>query len=90
MIHYFLNSKKYALQDSIALFKALKVAQNIYLKDYNVNITSILSTSSLSLKIFRLNFLKYNIYNLYLTLKTNFFLLEKVILKDTLIVIKLI
>jgi hypothetical protein len=53
--------KDYALQDSISLYKALIKAQDYYLNNYNVDITTIVSTSSLSLKIFRTNFLKFNI-----------------------------
>lgn len=53
--------KQYSLQDSIALFDALNEAQIIFLKEFNVDITSILSTSTLSLKIFRQNFLKTDI-----------------------------
>lgn len=53
--------KQYALQDSIALLKALLKAQDIYLRDFNIDITSILSTSSLSLKIFRSKFLNVDI-----------------------------
>jgi len=49
--------KEYSIQDSLALYETLKTAQQIYLRDYNVDITSILSTSSLSLKIFRQIFL---------------------------------
>lgn len=53
--------KQYALQDSIALLKALLKAQEIYLIDFNIDITSIVSTSSLSLKIFRTKFLNVHI-----------------------------
>lgn len=53
--------KQYAIQDSQALFKSLVKAQKIYLTDYNVDITSILSTSTLSLKIFRQHFLDVDI-----------------------------
>lgn len=59
---YLLNEFKiYALQDSVALLKALLKAQEIYLRDFNIDITSIVSTSSLSLKIFRTKFLKVDI-----------------------------
>lgn len=51
----------YALQDSICLYQALVKAQDYYLNNYNVDITTIVSTSSLSLKIFRTNFQKVNI-----------------------------
>ena len=53
--------KDYALQDAIALLSALKIAQTMYLSDFNVDITSILSTSTLSLKIFRQKFLDVDI-----------------------------
>lgn len=53
--------KEYSLQDSICLLNALNEAQQIYLQEYRVDITSILSTSTLSLKIFRKIFLKDNI-----------------------------
>jgi len=53
--------KQYSLQDSIALFDALTEAQKLYISQYNIDITSILSTSTLSLKIFRQNFLESDI-----------------------------
>jgi hypothetical protein len=53
--------KQYSLQDSITLFKALIEAQKLYISLYNIDITSILSTSTLSLKIFRQNFLEVDI-----------------------------
>lgn len=52
------NFKDYALQDSRSLYNALVKAQNAYFDNFKVDITSIYSTSSLSLKIFRANFLK--------------------------------
>jgi hypothetical protein len=57
----FNDFKNYAIQDSVALLKALLKAQHIYLRDFNIDITSIVSTSSLSLKIFRTQFLKVDI-----------------------------
>lgn len=45
--------KEYSLNDSVCLFNALTVAQNIYLENYQVDITTIYSTSTLSLRIFR-------------------------------------
>ena len=42
--------KQYALQDSICLLNALNKAQKIYAENNNVDITSILSTSTLSFK----------------------------------------
>ena len=53
--------KNYALQDSIALYNCIIKLQDMYLKDYLVDICSILSTSTLSLKIFRSKYLKVNI-----------------------------
>ena len=47
----------YAVQDSIALLRAMLNAQEEYLKDFNVDLTSVLSTSMLSLKIFVSKFL---------------------------------
>ncbi len=52
---------EYSKQDSISLLKALIKAQHIYINEYNVDICSIWSTSTLSFKIFRQNFLKSNI-----------------------------
>jgi hypothetical protein len=49
---------KYALQDSISLLKALTTAQSIYSTNYKVDISTIWSTATLSLKIFRQSFLK--------------------------------
>ena len=52
-----LNSfKNYALQDAKALFDALYTAQNIYWIDYHVDIQSVYSTATLSLKIYRTRF----------------------------------
>jgi len=52
------NFKDYALQDSRSLYNALVKAQKVYFEQFKVDLTSIYSTSSLSLKIFRSNFLK--------------------------------
>jgi hypothetical protein len=52
---------EYSKQDSISLFNALSQAQDIYITEYGVDITTVLSTSTLSLKIFRLKYLKHNI-----------------------------
>lgn len=49
------------MQDSICLLNALNKAQEIYNNDYDIDISEVLSTSSLSLKIFRKDFLKHNI-----------------------------
>lgn len=57
----FKEFKTYAKQDSISLLNALLKAQEIYLRDFNIDITTIVSTSSLSLKIFRSRFLNVNI-----------------------------
>lgn len=43
---------EYSRQDSIALYQALTKAQEIYLEKYFVDITKVLSASSLSLLIF--------------------------------------
>jgi hypothetical protein len=48
----------YAEQDSKALYDSLIKLQTIYLEKYKVNITTVFSTSTLSLKIFRTNFQK--------------------------------
>src|ERR1700733_2544343 len=48
----------YARQDSKALYDALVKLQDIYLKKYKVNLATVFSTSTLSLKIFRTNFQK--------------------------------
>jgi hypothetical protein len=53
--------KNYSLQDSFALFDCISKLQEMYLRDYQVDICSILSTSTLSLKIFRSKYLKVNI-----------------------------
>jgi DNA polymerase type B, organellar and viral len=52
---------EYSKQDSISLLKALIKAQEIYIDEYNVDICSIWSTSTLSFKIFRQKFLELNI-----------------------------
>ena len=52
---------EYAIQDSIALFQAMSKAQTIYFKKHRVDICTIVSTASLSLKIFRTNYLNFNI-----------------------------
>ena len=49
--------KIYALQDYISLFYDLIEAQKFYISQYNIEISSILSSSSLSLKIFRRKYL---------------------------------
>jgi len=53
--------KTYSIQDSIALYNALIKAQEYYSNNYCIDITSILSASSLSLKILRQQFLKQDI-----------------------------
>ena len=45
--------KKYALQDALALFNALDYAQLIYFNKFKIDISSVYSTATLSLKIFR-------------------------------------
>jgi len=53
--------KQYSLQDSKALFDCLKIAQLLYITNYKVDITSIVSSPSLSLKIFIQKFLNSDI-----------------------------
>jgi hypothetical protein len=50
--------KDYCLQDSQALYNTLLIAQDHYIKNYQIDITTVVSTSSLSLKILRAKFLK--------------------------------
>jgi hypothetical protein len=57
----FKEFKEYSLQDSKCLYDCIYKLQEMYLTEYNVDISSILSTSTLSLKIFRQKFLKINI-----------------------------
>jgi hypothetical protein len=54
---------EYSIQDSICLYKALLEAQQLYYINYNVDIVknNILSSSTLSLQIFRKKFLNKNI-----------------------------
>jgi DNA polymerase type B, organellar and viral len=52
---------EYSKQDSISLLKALLKAQNIYVNEHEVDIATIWSTSTLSLKIFRQKFLDIDI-----------------------------
>src|SRR6266702_2165714 len=52
---------EYSKQDSICLLIALTKAQVIYIEEHKVDIATILSTSTLSFKIFRQNFLNINI-----------------------------
>lgn len=58
------NLIKYNLQDSLSLLKTLLKAQQLYWQNYQVDIASIWSTSTLSLKIFRLQFLNETIPSL--------------------------
>ncbi len=51
----------YSTQDSVALLNCLINAQKIYIEKYNIDIGSIWSTSTLSMKIFRMHFLELNI-----------------------------
>lgn len=53
--------KTYALQDTKSLYDALKEAQRIFFDSYTVDISTIVSASSLALKIYRTNFLKIKI-----------------------------
>ncbi len=52
---------EYSKQDSKSLFEAMQTAQDLYFQNHKVDITSIFSTSTLSLKIFRTSFLKTDI-----------------------------
>ena len=54
--------KKYSIQDAIALYKALRSAQFLYFNKFRVDIESIYSTATLSLKIFRTRFLDEDIF----------------------------
>ena len=49
--------KKYAKQDSLTLYLAILNASYDYFKNYQIDLSDVLSTSSLSLKIFRSKFL---------------------------------
>jgi hypothetical protein len=51
----------YSMQDSISLYNVLEQAQSFYIINYHVDITTIYSTSTLSLKIYRSNFQDTNI-----------------------------
>lgn len=51
----------YSKQDSKALFEAMQTAQDLYFQNHKVDITSVYSTSTLSLKIFRTSYLKTDI-----------------------------
>lgn len=51
-----IECKEYILQEYLYLYKALIKAQNIYIFEYNFDITTVVSTSTLSLKIFRSKF----------------------------------
>ena len=55
---------RYAQQDSLALLEALLKAQELYADIHNIDIGSIWSTATLSLKIFRMRFLKHDIPSL--------------------------
>jgi len=52
---------EYAIQDSVSLLNTMSKAQTIYFKKHHVDICSIVSTASLSLKIFRTKYLDFNI-----------------------------
>jgi hypothetical protein len=53
--------KEYAIQDSVALWLALEHAQEQYWNNYKVDITTIVSASSLAFKIFRTKYLNVNL-----------------------------
>ena len=54
--------KKYSLQDAVALYESLTIAQSIYFSLFKVDIESIYSTATLALKIFRTKFLDKDIF----------------------------
>ena len=54
--------KKYALQDAIALYDSLKIAQSTYFDLFKVDVESVYSTATLALKIFRTKFLDKDIF----------------------------
>ena len=54
--------KKYALQDAVALYETLFLAQNFYFSKFGIDIESIYSTATLALKIFRTKFLDDDIF----------------------------
>ena len=63
--------KDYSLQDSICLFNALDSLQDLYHNEYGICITTILSTSTLSLKIFRKKFLSIKVKLAIIIVNTN-------------------
>jgi hypothetical protein len=54
--------KQYSLQDAVALYESLSTAQHLYFTKFGVDLESIYSTATLSLKIFRTSFLNENIF----------------------------
>ena len=54
--------KEYSKQDAKALYDALRTAQAIYWDEFKIDIESVYSTATLSLKVFRTNFQDKNIY----------------------------
>ena len=44
--------RKYSIQDSVALYKSMRSAIHAYHLEYSIDLSDVLSTSSLSLKIF--------------------------------------
>jgi hypothetical protein len=57
----FSSFKKYALQDAVGLYQAITMAQIIYFNKFKVDVTTVVSSPTLSLKIFRSNFLSLSI-----------------------------
>jgi hypothetical protein len=49
---------EYSKRDSLCLLKALLEAQDIYIREHNIDLSSIWSSSTLAMKIFRQRFLK--------------------------------
>jgi hypothetical protein len=54
--------KEYSKQDAKALYDALRTAQSLYWDELKIDIESVYSTATLSLKIFRTNFQDKNIF----------------------------
>ena len=54
--------KEYSKQDAKALYDALRTAQAVYWDEFKIDIESVYSTATLSLKVFRTNFLDKDVY----------------------------
>jgi|HubBroStandDraft_2_1064218.scaffolds.fasta_scaffold11044_2 hypothetical protein len=68
---------EYSLQDAKALYHALSMAQSIYFNNFKVDLVSVYSTATLSLKIFRTMFQEDDIfilpYNIDSTIRIGYF-----------------